>query len=151
MVAAAHPDSFGHPATLPQIYKLRGMNNYVMMRPEQHEKKLPADVFWWEGPDGTRMLTYRIPFSYVDRAAVEARLRRMLSELREPEKVLMAYYGVGDHGGGPTRLNIQSILDVQKQPGAPQAVFTQKNTEIHARKKIEAGAGFGVGVSTPAS
>jgi len=131
-----NPDSFGHPATLPQIYKLEGMDNYVMMRPEQHEKKLPADLFWWEGPDGTRLLTYRIPFSYVDRAPVEGRLRRMIGELREPVRTLMAYYGVGDHGGGPTRLNIQSILEVQKQPGAPQALFSTPDRYFQQIRKM---------------
>ena len=56
-----NPDSFGHPGTLPQILKLQGMHAYVFMRPGGHEKELPADVFWWQGADGTRMLTYRIP------------------------------------------------------------------------------------------
>ena len=50
--------------TLPQILKLQGMHGYVFMRPQAHEKKLPADLFWWEGADGTRLLTYRIPYSY---------------------------------------------------------------------------------------
>ncbi len=59
-----NPDSFGHPGTLPQILKLQGMHAYVFMRPAAHEKKLPADVFWWQGADGTRVLTYRIPYSY---------------------------------------------------------------------------------------
>ncbi len=44
-----NPDSFGHPGTLPQILKLQGMHGYVFMRPQAHEKKLPADLFWWEG------------------------------------------------------------------------------------------------------
>ena len=59
-----NPDSFGHTGTLPQILTLQGMHAYVFMRPAANEKKLPADVFWWQGADGTRVLTYRIPYSY---------------------------------------------------------------------------------------
>ncbi len=41
-----HPDSFGHPATLPQILKLAGMDAYVFMRPGPMEKNLPGSLFW---------------------------------------------------------------------------------------------------------
>ena len=119
-----NPDSFGHPATLPQIYKLQGMDAYVFMRPQPHEKTLPADVFWWEGPDGTRLLAYRIPISYGDwEGEVPGKLLTM-SRLKEPTNDLMAFYGVGDHGGGLTKLSIQSILDIAKQPGAPALLFS---------------------------
>ena len=131
-----NPDSFGHPGTLPQILKLQGIDAYVFMRPQSHEKKLPADLFWWEGPDGTRLLTYRIPFSYNDVGPVDGRLRRMISELREPTTTLMAFYGVGDHGGGPARLSIQSIRDLQKQPGAPAILFSTPQRYFDEVRKI---------------
>jgi len=119
-----NPDSFGHPATLPQILASQGMTAYVFMRPQAHEKKLPADLFWWEGPDGARVLAYRIPYSYGEWGPVEEPLRRMISKLREPANNLMAFYGAGDHGGGPTKQGIQSTLEVQKQPGAPTVLFS---------------------------
>jgi len=131
-----NPDSFGHPATVPQILKLQGLDAYVFMRPQAHEKNLPSDLFWWEGPDGERVLTYRIPFSYNDDERVEGRLRRMISELREPTNNLMAFYGAGDHGGGPTKLNIQSILDVQKQPGAPMVLFSTPDRYFYEARRI---------------
>jgi alpha-mannosidase len=119
-----NPDSFGHPATLPQIYKLQGMDAYVFMRPQPHEKTLPADVFWWEGPDGTRLLAFRIPISYGDwEGELPGKLLTM-SRLKEPTNDLMAFYGVGDHGGGPTQVSTQSILNIAKQPGAPTLLFS---------------------------
>ena len=57
-------DSFGHNGVLPQLLKKSGMNNYVFMRPGPHEKKDLPDIFWWESADGSRVLTYRIQFSY---------------------------------------------------------------------------------------
>jgi alpha-mannosidase len=119
-----NPDSFGHPGTLPQILKLQGMHAYVFMRPQSHEKELPADLFWWEGADGTRLLTYRIPFSYGFNDHLQDAVRRFVTDLREPTKDLMFFYGAGDHGGGPAKENIQSILDMQKTPGAPTVVFS---------------------------
>ena len=65
---AFNPDSFGHAGTLPQILNLQGMKYYVFMRPAPHEKTLPAELFWWESTDGSRVLTYRIPISYNETA-----------------------------------------------------------------------------------
>ena len=63
-VVAFNPDSFGHPGTLPQIIKLQGMENYVFMRPGAHEKTLPANLFWWEAPDGTDRKSTRLNSSH---------------------------------------------------------------------------------------
>ncbi|MBZ5586229.1 MAG: alpha-mannosidase [Acidobacteriia bacterium] len=118
-----NPDSFGHPATLPQILKLQGIEDYVFMRPMPREKTLPADVFWWQGPDGSRVLTYRIPFSYNDEGSVRDRVRRTL-ELKEPVRSMMAFYGAGDHGGGATKENIRSIQEMQAQAGGPTLLYS---------------------------
>ena len=119
-----NPDSFGHPGTLPQILRLQGMHAYVFMRPGPHEKKLPADLFWWQGADGTRVLTYRIPFGYGMDEHMEEGVHRFVTDLREPTRDLMVFYGAGDHGGGPAKENIQAILDMQKMPAAPTFVFS---------------------------
>ena len=120
-----NPDSFGHPGTLPQILKLQGLRAYVFMRPQAKEKTLPSDLFWWEGADGTRILAYHIPIAYGDYdGPIMHRVHRIVSDLPEPTKDLMAFYGAGDHGGGPTKINIQSILAARKEPGAPTMVFS---------------------------
>ena len=131
-----NPDSFGHTGTLPQILKLQGMHAYVFMRPQAHEKKLPADLFWWEGADGTRVLTYRIPFSYGIDEHMQNEVRHFITDLREPTKDLMIFYGAGDHGGGPAKENIQAILDMQKTPGAPTIVFSAPNRYFDEVSKL---------------
>jgi alpha-mannosidase len=131
-----NPDSFGHPGTLPQILKLQGMDAYVFMRPGSHEKKLPADLFWWEGADGTRLLTYRIPFGYGMDEHMQEGVRRFVTDLREPTTDLMVFYGAGDHGGGPAKENIQSILDMQKMPGAPALVFSTPDRYFEEVSKL---------------
>jgi len=52
------------------------------MRPAK-EKTIPADLFWWEGPDGTRVLTYRIPISYTDRGSVRARIEQVITQFKD--------------------------------------------------------------------
>jgi len=131
-----NPDSFGHTGTLPQILKLQGLHAYVFMRPQAHEKKLPADLFWWEGVDGTRVLTYRIPFSYGIDEHMQDAVRHFITDLREPTKDLMIFYGAGDHGSGPAKENIQAILDMQKTPGAPTLVFSTPNRYFDEVSKL---------------
>jgi alpha-mannosidase len=135
-----NPDSFGHPATLPQILNLQRMQAYVFWRPHPDEKQLPADLFWWEGPDGTRVLAFRILDSYVDWGSVEPRIRQFVAQLHEPTTDLMDFIGAGDHGGGATRENVASVEAVQKQPGAPTLIFSTPERyfdEIRSKEKLD--------------
>ncbi len=122
---AFNPDSFGHAGSLPQILKLQGMENYIFMRPQPKEKTLPANIFIWEGIDGTGILTYRIPVSYTDSGPVRNRVRQVLEQYKnENVKSFMAFYGAGDHGGGATRENINSIEQLKNEKGAPAVFFS---------------------------
>lgn len=122
---AFNPDSFGHTGNLPQIIHSQGMENYIFMRPGIREKTLPSDLFWWEGSDGTKVLTYRIQMSYNDSASVRARVESIVTNYaKQPMKNFMAYYGAGDHGGGPTKINISSINELKTEKGAPVVVYS---------------------------
>jgi alpha-mannosidase len=126
-VVAFNPDSFGHPGTLPQIIRQQGMENYVFMRPEKHEKDLPANLFWWEGPDGTRVMTYRIQDGY-NAGGNEEEMRRRVSNFIEyarahPVPMIMLYYGHGDHGGGPTKINIRALNSIMQDRDAPNLFY----------------------------
>lgn len=103
-------DSFGHSAIIPQILKKSGIEHYVFLRPMPHEKYLPARTFWWESADGSRVLTSRIAFEYLSWGKdVETHALRCADEMKDPVDEFMCFYGVGNHGGGPTRENIESI------------------------------------------
>ncbi len=136
---AANPDSFGHSGTLPQILKLQELEDYIFMRPDEEAKRLPADLFWWEGPDGTRVLTYRIPFSYTDAGALSQRIKQVIG-LREPVEDLMVFYGAGDHGGGATDENIRSIQKIMAEAAAPRLIYSTPEkyfSEIRRMKGLE--------------
>lgn len=137
---AFNPDSFGHTGTLPQIIKSQGMDNYVFMRPGPGEKEIPADMFWWEGPDGSKVLTYRIPISYNDSRSVRGRIEKVMEQFRDqPFRSFMSYYGAGDHGGGATKENIASIKEIQNESGAPVLIFSTPEkyfTEIRGDENL---------------
>lgn len=123
-------DSFGHAATLPDFYVKYGVVNYVMMRPGPHEKELPASIFHWGSPSGNRLLTFRIPRSYcTNRMCLEedmsANLDAALASADEAVGHTMLFVGVGDHGGGPIREELEWLSRRwNKTPGVEFAFST---------------------------
>ncbi len=113
---------------LPQILKQSGMDYYVFMRPSPQEKGLPSRLFWWESDDGSRVLTFRILFEYTTWGKeLDKQIRRCAGELRAPIDELMCFYGVGNHGGGPTVENLSSIRRLNADPDLPRLVFSTPN------------------------
>jgi len=103
-------DPFGHNAMIPQLLRGQGMHSYVFLRPGPHESDFADTMFWWEAPDGSRVLAYRIPFEYGSPAGeVAGQTEKSLGQLDKSLGDLMVFYGVGNHGGGPTKANIESI------------------------------------------
>lgn len=104
-------DSFGHNAALPQILRLSGMENYVFMRPMPRENPGLTDLFDWQSADGSAVRTYRIPELYCINA--NPRGLETLDRIAEKTKAqpMMGFYGIGNHGGGPTIELINAIKE----------------------------------------
>jgi alpha-mannosidase len=114
-------DSFGHAGTLPQILRQCGFDSYVFMRPGPHEKTLPASVFWWQGPDGSRILAFRITNAYTTWSAdQEAHILAAVAAKPAQLDATMCFFGVGNHGGGPTREQIENVMAVAAKHRASQ-------------------------------
>ena len=125
-------DSFGHPASLPQLLSKSGLRSYVFMRPQPHERKLPARTFAWESPDGSRVTAFRVPFEYCTSGdGLPAHIERCRAELEDTAAASMCFFGVGNHGGGPTKANIETIerlaerLDVDLVFSSPAQFFEE--------------------------
>ncbi|MGH9497298.1 MAG: alpha-mannosidase, partial [Candidatus Sulfotelmatobacter sp.] len=85
----------------------------------------PYKLFWWQSPDGSRLLTY-FPHDYAEGIDAD-HLAHDLSiwapsiygKRLTDHPETMHLYGVGDHGGGPTRV----MLDHAEQMMAPGSIF----------------------------
>ncbi|HZD37709.1 MAG TPA: alpha-mannosidase, partial [Actinomycetes bacterium] len=112
-------DPFGHNATLPQILRSSGMDAYLFLRPGPHELELPGPAFWWRSPDGSSVLAYRIPHEYQTvGTGLDEHVRAAVAQFPPDWEELACLYGVGNHGGGPTRANLDSIrrMSESEQP-----------------------------------
>jgi alpha-mannosidase len=133
VTAGYNVDTFGHAGTLPQIMKKCGFTSYCFFRPGRHEKELPASVFWWESPDGSRILACRAPHHYgAGREDIEERIMAAYEQTQEPLHHVMCFYGVGNHGGGPTIANIESIHRVNARADAPNAICSTPDAFFEA-------------------
>ena len=105
-----NPDSFGYNWQLPQIYKKSGIDTFVTQKMSWNDtNQLPFKLFWWESPDGSKVLTY-FPHGYGNTALEPVRLSMDFAKARQQAPGLpsmMDLYGSGDHGGGATR----AVLD----------------------------------------
>jgi alpha-mannosidase len=110
----ANLDSFGHNASIPQILARSGMDSYVFLRPKPDENAaIPGPLFRWEAPDGSHVVAYRIPHEYcAPRDDLGDHVERSLETLPGDRDELAVFYGVGNHGGGPTKANLRSIREL---------------------------------------
>ena len=112
-------DSFGHNPVLPQILKKSGMDSYVFMRP-----RLDTPVFTWESSDGSRVNAICLPAEYTTwfHEPTVRNVELTIERTKEHDRMVCCY-GVGNHGGGPTRKNIESIQAMNKREDLPELVF----------------------------
>ena len=115
-----NPDSFGYNWQLPQIYKRSGMDFFVTQKLYWSDTtKFPYKLFWWEAPDGSRVLTY-FPHDYgnpIEPVNMARDLAQYTTLTGIPQ--IMHLYGVGDHGGGPTRSMLATAHTWEK----PEAIY----------------------------
>lgn len=107
-------DSFGHGHNLPMLLAKCRLHSYVFMRP-----RLPQPLFNWRAQDGSTVTALSLPGEYTTWFAAPTRANIQLTMEKTPGYHDMACcYGVGNHGGGPTKENIETILALNNEfPG----------------------------------
>ena len=134
------PDVFGYPANLPQILALAGVRWFLTQKMSWNQvNRFPYHTFWWEGIDGTRVLSHFPPAdTYVGDMSVG---QLAYGAANFAEKALtdtsMYLYGWGDGGGGPTRHMLERARRLADLEGAPRVVPA---TSTEAFEAIEADA-----------
>jgi alpha-mannosidase len=106
------PDTFGFPATLPQIMAQCGLKTFVTNKLHWNKSNMfPHTSFIWEGLDGTRVLAHNTPGQ--DYNAVNTPKELVRGETTHKNKDLtspalwLQPFGYGDGGGGATELSIR--------------------------------------------
>ena len=136
-----NPDSFGHAAGLPTLLKQAGYRYYVFFRPtkEHSPRELPV-LFWWEGPDGSRLLALHPLTGYSAPATVARRAHKV--NLAPGFTDAPFFLGIGNHGGGVTREQIKSLLEMR--PELPELRWSTLRQFFQAVEKSPAAANLPV-------
>ncbi len=110
------PDNFGHASQLPQMFQLAGMDYFYFTRCKPY-----LGSFWWKGPDGSKVLCFG---NNMPNGDVTIKLKDELNQIAPVQKRILHPTGVGDHGGGPTRANIEMVHELDQREDFPEVKFT---------------------------
>jgi len=110
------PDNFGHISQMPQILKLAGCDYFYF-----HRTKPYTGTFWWMGPDSSKVLCYA---NDTYNGNITPDLKNDVGKFSPDKRRILHITGIGDHGGGPTRENIDMIHQLDKTDGYPAVKFT---------------------------
>ena len=118
------PDTFGFSGALPQIMKGCNVPYFAtqkLLRSDPECEQFPFNIFWWEGIDGSKVLSH----IYKKNNAVftpDALISRWEDDRNQKEKIdgMFFPFGYGDGGGGPTELMVETFLRCRDLEGLPR-------------------------------
>ncbi|MBR6565664.1 MAG: hypothetical protein IKK79_02515, partial [Spirochaetaceae bacterium] len=131
-------DSFGHNGMYPQLLIKSGIENYVYHRPDAVREKpgmTTEPLHMWESPDGSRVLCWHIPDGYGG-DIFDERTQRFESY----DYPAMFFYGVGNHGGGPTIEALDKLEEMRKTSpekylySSPEQYFADIRANVDTEK-----------------
>ena len=105
-------DSFGHPGSLPQLLLGSGFELYIHCRPNQGQMDLPEPLYRWHGVDGSEILAIRPDSGWYctpGSGQAQAQAREGIRLARERGEDILVLWGLGDHGGGATRADLEQF------------------------------------------
>jgi alpha-mannosidase len=140
------PDVFGYPAGLPQVFAAGGMTRFVTQKLSWNKQnRFPHSTFWWEGLDGTRVLTHFPPVDTYNAEITPNEVMHSVRNFREhgwSAQSLMPF-GHGDGGGGPTREMLErarrlAMIDpnLSLEVGTPDDFFDCVESEIDGGARV---------------
>jgi len=133
------PDVFGYSACLPQLIKQAGLKYFFTTKMSWNQyNRIPYDSFWWQGIDGTKVLTYfgTTPHNTQSELGIQNTVtyNSMVTpaqvidawntfQQKEHHQQLLITYGYGDGGGGPTRQMLENIREMDDFPSVPRTHY----------------------------
>lgn len=113
------PDTFGHSVNVPEILANGGVKYYYHCRGSNG-----PEIYNWKAQSGKSVLVFREPFWYnseIDYNDFE--LFPVFYDKYNIKKWLRVY-GVGNHGGGATRRDLNRLIDMSGWPLMPKFKFS---------------------------
>jgi len=137
------PDTFGHAATVPTYLRQGGVRYLYLHRPGVEQQPVP-EAFWWEGPDGSRILVRNDQKRGYNCSIQPDQIIGAMEAMQQSVGIdlAMLVYGVGDHGGGPTRRDLLAAREMSTWPIFPTLAFAP--AQAFYRKLEQAGGGLPV-------
>ena len=121
------PDTFGFSGALPQIMKECRVPYFAtqkLLRCDPECEQFPYNLFWWEGIDGTRILSHI--FKKNNAVFTSGALRERWEKDRNQKQdidVFMFPFGYGDGGGGPTEIMVETAERCKDLEGTPRCTM----------------------------
>ena len=115
------PDTFGHAHTIPSFLVRGGVRRYYLCRGGADPK---PPVFWWQAPDGSRVLVCKETTWYNGTISPGIGVNLVDFSKETGLKDWLCVYGVGDHGGGPTRRDLDRAGEMDEWPIFPRVKLT---------------------------
>ena len=125
------PDVFGYSAALPQILKQAGLEYFVTQKISWNQiNKFPHHTFYWEGIDGTKVLSHFLPADNYNASNLPEELIHSQENNLDADRanLYLTAFGYGDGGGGPTREHIERIHRAEDSDGLPKARCARVDT-----------------------
>ncbi|XP_075361796.1 alpha-mannosidase 2C1 isoform X1 [Mycteria americana] len=117
------PDTFGYSAQLPQLMRGCGIRRFLTQKLSWNlVNTFPHHTFFWEGIDGSRVLTH---FPPGDSYGMHGRVEEMLKTVKNnKDKGRVNHsallFGFGDGGGGPTQKMLDRMKRMSDTDGLPR-------------------------------
>ena len=135
-------DSFGHTVGLVQILKKCGYDSYICCRPNPEMMELPRD-FWWVGKDGSRVKVTRTTDENLYCSAfgnAQKEILRKASAYTDGE-VGVALWGVGNHGGLPSRKDLEDVKELvageEMVHSTPEQYFAELEPKVEFTRSMQ--------------
>ncbi len=114
-ITAVNVDSFGHAQGLVQMLKQSGYEYYVNIRPGGGNYDFDSEDFLWRGYDGSEILVHRSDRGYNSVFGTAAEELKKFDEKHAEEKTGLFLWGVGNHGGGASRKDLDDLAALKKE------------------------------------
>ncbi len=121
-----NPDVFGYNGALPQIIRQAGFDYFLTQKLSYNQINKPMHhSFYWEGIDGSRVLTHFPPSDTYNGMGVGFPLKDILYGVKnfkdhDRSNQSMFLFGYGDGGGGPTKEMLEVLRRIKDLEGVPR-------------------------------